>query len=47
MAVSDYSVFFSIFSLNLEREFEETTGGKEYLVNVESSETDSLWWCKK
>ena len=42
---SDYSVF--LFSLNLERGFEETTGGKEYLVNVESSETDSLWWCKK
>ena len=35
--VSDYSVF----SLNLERGFEETTGGGiflEYLVNIESSE---------
>ena len=39
--------FFFYFCLNLERGFEETTGGKEYLVNVESSETDSLWWCKK
>jgi len=34
--VSDYSVF----CLNLERGFEETTGGVflEYLVNIESSE---------
>lgn len=40
MAFYDFLIiqFFFYFCLNLERGFEETTGGKEYLVNVESSE---------
>lgn len=39
MAFYDFLIIqFFLFFLNLERGFEETTGGKEYLVNVESSE---------